>query len=194
MSFVIYLLYFISICGFVLITCYVLWFTIILINSNFFQISPTISSGNKSIKTIAQYIKNYINDNNIQNPNILDIGSGYGKLLFGINKKVPNANYVGYEISTLSYRVSVLKNKYKNINFINDNIFNAKDFNFNIIVTFLFLKQQRELIQLYNKCPLNTLIISNSFQIPFTEEDCYELIETKKIYFRWTIYFYKKVR
>lgn len=191
---IIYLLYFISICGFILITGYVIWFMIILVNSNFFQISPTISSGNKSIKTIAHYIKNYITENNIQQPNILDIGSGYGKLLFGINKIIPEGNYTGYEISKLSYRVSMLKNKHQNITFINDNIVNIKNFNFNIIVTFLFLKQQKDLIQFYNKCPLNTLIISNSFEIPFTEEDCYDLIETKTIYFRWTIYIYKKTR
>lgn len=172
---------------------YIVWFIIILFNSKFFRISPSISSDVKSSKIIAKYIKNYIEKNKVENPRVLDIGSGYGRLLFFINKEIKNVNLVGYEISKFAFKISKMLNFNKNIHFVNDNIFNLKDFDFDIITTFLFVKQQKEIKELYQKFKVGTIIISNSFKIPFEEDDGFELIDVIPVHPKWNVNVYKKI-
>jgi SAM-dependent methyltransferase len=125
---------------------------------------------------------------------ILDIGSGRGKMLFRINKKVSNVEIVGYEIDKLYYFLANLRNKWENISFHNDDINNLKDFNFNIILTFLLERQSKTLINLYKKFPVGAIVISNAFRIPF-DDDTWALSEVKKSRFLlWKIYIYKKIR
>lgn len=192
-----FLITFLAIIGLFLfsgLTLYIVWFIVILFNSRFFKISPSISSDVKSSKIIADYVKTYVEYNKIENPRILDIGSGYGRLLFFINKRIKNASLVGYEISSFAYKISKLINRFKNISFVNDDIFNLKDFDFNIITTFLFVKQQKEIIDLYKQFKVGTIIISNSFKIPFEEKDGFELIDVIPVHLSWNVNIYKKTK
>jgi SAM-dependent methyltransferase len=141
---------------------------------------------------IIKYIQRYATSE--KKLRILDIGSGCGKILFRINKKIKNVELVGYEIGKLYHSKAVSNNKYKNITFYNEDIHNLSDFNFDIIFTFLFERQQKELIYLYKKFPVGTIIISNTFKIPFEDDGTYSLLETLKsrILFK-KIYVYKKM-
>jgi hypothetical protein len=122
------------------------------------------------------------------------MGSGCGKILFVINKKMQNIELVGYEIDKLYYSIAKLRNKWKNIMFYNDDINNLEDFNFDIVLTFLFEKQQRELVSLYKKFPAGTLIISNTFKIPFGDEDSFILQDTiRNKFLQKSVYVYRKL-
>ena len=139
-----------------------------------------------------------IKEKDLKKIRILDIGSGYGKMLFGIEKelsknKTLSQELIGYEISKIPYDISKKLNKSKNIQFFNDNIFNLKDFNFNFVITFILAKQQKLFLPVYRKFSKNTIIIANSLPIPFEENDNFRLVKTIKVDFRWNIYIYKQI-
>lgn len=170
---------------------------ILLIWSKGFKNSPTVSSNSKSIKIIADYIQKYIIENKFDKIRILDIGSGYGKMLSGVEKDLNkiqiSRELIGYEISNFPYKISNIFNKSKNIKFIHDDIFNLKDFNFDIVITFILAKQQKLFLDIYRKFPKGTLIIANSLSIPFEEKDSFKLIDTMRVCYHWNIYIYKKI-
>lgn len=175
-----------------------IYLVFLLMISRGFKISPTVTSNSKSIKKMAKYIKRYIEDSNKKNVRILDIGSGYGTLLFKINKylkkrlnKKVNVEFVGYEISKIIYTISKLRNRYKNITLIHDDINNMKDFNYDIVITFILAKQQKLFLDIYRKFPKGTTIIANSLPIPFEENDNFKLIRTIKVHYHWNIYIYQ---
>lgn len=175
-----------------------IYLVILLIYSKGFRISPTVTSNRTSIRFIIKYIKKYLTQTNKSNIKILDIGSGYGKLLFEISKNLRNTKdkkieLVGYEISNFAYRISKFRNKYENVRIIKDDINNLKSFDFDLVITFILAKQQKLFLNIYKKFPSGTIIIANSLPIPFQKEDNFELIETIRVCFRWNIYIYKKL-
>lgn len=196
-----YLIYFILVVlSLLFLSCVLLaiYLVFLLMISRGFKISPTVTSNSKSIKKMAKYIKKYIEDSNKKNVRILDIGSGYGTLLFKINKylkkrlnKKVNVEFVGYEISKIIYTISKLRNRYKNITLIHDDINNMKDFNYDIVITFILAKQQKLFLDIYRKFPKGTTIIANSLPIPFEENDNFKLIRTIKVHYHWNIYIYQ---
>jgi len=174
-----------------------IYLLILLIYSGGFRISPTVTSSTKSIRYIIGYIKKCVEKSNKKEIRILDIGSGYGTMLFKISKALENINdkkieLVGYEISSFAYKISKFRNKYKNVKLIKDDINNLNDFNFNFVITFILAKQQKLFLNIYRKFPSGTIIIANSLAIPFEKQDNFELIETIKVCFRWNIYIYRK--
>lgn len=174
-----------------------IYLLILLIYSRGFKISPTVTSSSKSIRFIAGYIKKYVSKVENKEIRILDIGSGYGTLLFRLNTALKNITnkqikLVGYEISSFAYKISKIRNNYNNIEIIKDDINNLNDFNFDIVITFILAKQQKLFLNIYRKFPKNTIIIANSLAIPFEKDDNFQLIETIKVCFRWNIFIYKK--
>ena len=182
---------------FVAFTILALYILLLFILSGGFKISPTVSSNKKSIKAIRKYIQEYILKTDKKDIKILDIGSGYGIMIFGIanNLKIPEGkkvSFVGYEISDFAYKISKFLNKSKNINFIKDDINNLRDFDFDIVLTFILKKQQKLFLNIYRKFPENTLIIANSLPIPFEKNDNFKLVETIKVFYRWNLYIYRR--
>ena len=196
-----YLVYFILVVlSLLFLSCVLLaiYLVFLLMISRGFKISPTVTSNSKSIKKMAKYIKKYIEDSNKKNIRILDIGSGYGTLLFKINKylkkrlnKKVNVEFVGYEISKIIYTISKLRNRNKNITLIHDDINNMKDFKYDIVITFILAKQQKLFLDIYRKFPKGTTIIANSLPIPFEEGDNFKLVKTIKVHYHWNIYIYQ---
>ncbi len=176
-----------------------IYLIILLIYSRGFRISPTVTSNPRSIRLIIKYIKKYLLQTNKDNIKILDIGSGYGTLLFEISRALKNTNdkkveLVGYEISNFAYRISKFRNKYENVTLIKDDINNLNNFDFDLVITFILAKQQKLFLDIYRKFPSGTTIIANSLPIPFEKEDNFQLVETIKVCFRWNIYIYKKIQ
>ena len=179
-------------------TLLAIYLIFLLIISRGFKISPTVTSNGKSIKYIAKYIKSYIENSNKTNIKILDIGSGYGTLLFKINRylkrkldKKVNVELDGYEISKFIYKISNFRNIYSNIKLFNDDINNLKDFNYDIVITFILAKQQKLFLDIYRKFPKGTTIIANSLPIPFASDDGFKLVKTIKVHYHWNIYIYQ---
>lgn len=174
---------------FILALIYSIILIIEFFRTKFFKFSPTVTTH----KTIQKEIINFLNKLDYK-INLLDIGSGYGDLLFNIAKNVKNINLTGYEISKMAYYISKMRNKYLNIELIYDDIKHLETYNYNVIIAFLFKKQHRELLYLYRKFSMGTLIISNTFIIPFSEKDCFKLINTIYIpLINRNIYIYKKI-
>jgi SAM-dependent methyltransferase len=190
------LIYVIAIGIFAFLCFMSIYLIVLFVSSKGFKISPTVTSDAKSIKEIAKYIKNY-NETILKKVNlkILDIGSGYGKLLFKVNKILNNPEniFIGYEISNFAYKISKFKNKFKNIFIFKDDIHNIKDLDFDFIVSFMLAKQQPDFISIYKKFPVGAIILANSNAIPFKNTDGYELIDKIKVHFGWEIYVYKKI-
>jgi len=157
-----------------------------------FSISPTVTSNSKSIKKIAEYIAFYCKNNPNERIRILDIGSGYGSMLFKINNSLKNdmIEYVGYEIAKFPYKISNFLNKSKNIIFINDDINKLKDFKYNFIITFILKKQQKLFLNIYRNFPKESTIIANSLPIPFEKDDKFKLVDTIRVHYGWNIYIY----
>lgn len=183
-----------SISIFIFFIFFGIYIIILFVCSRGFSISPTVTSSSKSIREIIKYINKYLSETKKNNIRILDIGSGYGKMLFRINKALKNQKieYVGYEISNFSYKISKFLNKSDNITLIKDDINNLKDFDFDIVITFILAKQQKLFLNIYRKFKKGTIIIANSLAIPFEKDDNFELIKTIKVCYRWNIYIYKK--
>jgi SAM-dependent methyltransferase len=182
---------------FIFVCCciFAIYLIVLLVWSNGLKISPTISSSSKSIKKITEYISNYIIKNKYKKIRILDIGSGYGKILFNIENALEHIGIsrelIGYEILNFPYKISKYLNKSENIKFINNDIFDLKDFNFDIVITFMLAKQQKSLLKIYRKFPIGTLIIANSLPIPFKKNDNFKLIDVIEVYYHWNVYIYK---
>ncbi|MFC1659828.1 hypothetical protein ACFL0U_04660 [Pseudomonadota bacterium] len=176
-----------------------IYFIIIILGCRGLQITPAVTSSSKSIKKIINYLEEYIQKTKKQKIRILDIGSGYGTMLFNINKALtksfPNKKieFTGYEIQKIPYKISKLLNKSTNITLIKDDINNLKDFNFDVILTFILKKQQKQFLHIYGKFPKNTIIIANSLPIPFNKKDSFKLVETIKVCYRWNIFIYNKL-
>jgi SAM-dependent methyltransferase len=187
---------FISVIIFGIASIFAVYLIVLFITSKGFKISPTVTSDSKSIKKIIEIIKNYNKKYcKEQNLKILDIGSGYGTMLFKMNKALnnPKTIFIGYEISKFSYKISKLRNKFKNIYLINDDINNLCDFDFDFVITFILAKQQKLFLNIYREFPKGTFIIANSLPIPFEKKDDFELIEIIKVHFNWDIYIYRKI-
>ena len=183
---------------FIIAAALALYIIMLFILSKGFKISPTVSSNRRSIAKIKEYIQEYITKTNKKHIRILDIGSGYGKMLFGIakNLQIPEGKtveFVGYEISGFAYRISKFFNRYKNIKFIKDDANNISDFNFDIVLTFILKKQQKLFLNVYRKFPKKTLIIANSLPIPFDDNEDFKLVRTIRVLYRWNIYIYKNI-
>jgi SAM-dependent methyltransferase len=176
--------------------CYLAFYIIFLfLNSRGFKISPTITSNSKSIKMMVAYINKYNNEVLKKNDlKILDIGSGYGRLLIKFNKLLNNPSnvFIGYEISKLSYNISKFLNNSKNIYLINDDINNLYDTDFDFIISFMLERQQKKLVDLYKKLNKDTIILANSNPIPFKTDDGFEIIDKINVHFGWDIFVYKK--
>ncbi len=197
-----YIFYFVIIVmGLIFLSCALLgiYLIILLILSRGFKISPTVTSNGKSIVQIAKCIEKYIDKTDKKKIKVLDIGSGYGTMLFKINrhlkkkisKKGVKVEFVGYEISKLVNKIAQIRNQSDNIKLIRNDINNLKDFNFDIVITFIHAKQQKLFLDIYRKFPAGTTIIANSLPIPFSKEDSFKLVQTIKVHYRWNIYIYK---
>ncbi len=95
---------------------------------------------------------NYLKNNNLNNPNIIDIGTGTGCLILSIAKNYTKANYYATDISNKALKVAktnARKLKLKNnITFIQSNLLNnIKNIKFDIIVSnlpYLTKEQMKE--------------------------------------------------
>ena len=147
--------------------------------TRFFKIAPNITSHKLIQKYVGRYIFNCIHPG--KRFRILDIGSGNGSMIFYLNKKLLDCDFVGCEINRFNYLTSKIRNRHKNIQFINCDAKDLTDFNFDFVYVFLFESQNKELLPIYEKFKPGTTIISNTFKIPLNDNSKLKLVHEEKI-------------
>lgn len=112
---------------------------------------------------------------------IVELGSGWGTLLFPILKHFPQTTITGYELAFFPYwcsiaRRSLAKNKHSILIYKKD-FFLENLSKFSIVICYLSHFHMKELKEKFEKeLKPNTLVISNAFPIPD-----WEPIETRTI-------------
>lgn len=124
---------------------------------------------------------------------IIDLGSGWGTLVFPLAQKYPSCKVVGYEDSPIPYFYSKLKQKLANIpnseleyrNFYKIPLVDAK-----MVICYLYPGAMQRLKSKFDKeLQPGTLVISHTFAIPGWIPD--RTIQANDIY-KTKIYFYIK--
>lgn len=110
-----------------------------------------------------------INNLNIENPVIYDLGCGNGKFSREIAKNIPNSHIFGVEIDQIAYFKAIFIQKFNyltNISYINDDFYNIKLSNADIVFFFLvgrdmsFIREKLE-----QDLKPGAIVITNKFQM-----------------------------
>ena len=128
---------------------------------------PSIPTEYNTREVMSDLINKYkINDK----CKIVDIGSGFGNLVFHVSKKNPHASIYGYEIFWFSYIISKILLKlyqYSNVILIYDNFKNANFENVEIVLCYLTEDINRKITSFLQKnLKKGTILISNSSTFP----------------------------
>lgn len=139
------------------------------------------------IKNVAEILKN------AQQPMVvLDPGCGSASLLTRLAKDFPQHQFVGIEWNYFLYMICKLKTrKQKNMNILNQNMFENSFEGVDIIVCFLLPPLMEKFGQkIINECGEGIIVFSNSFQIPNLQ--LIKTYTTKRRFFIKNVYSYKK--
>lgn len=129
----------------------------------FYKVAPAVSAGIKKQKAVISVIKTFF-------PNaksIIDIGSGWGKLVNSMAFEFPKAKIIGIEIFILPYIYSLLKSgNLKNLKFIRADAFKYLDNypdKFDIGISYLLNSEMQNVENFVNKFKV---LIAIDFPLP----------------------------
>ena len=121
--------------------------------------------------------------------NVVDLGSGWGTLVFSLSKKFPQCDVAGYELSPLPWLYSKLINsilRRKNLTIRRKNIYNVCLSKVSVVVCYLHPNAMEKLAQKFEKeLSKGTLIVCNTFPVPsWTPKQVYLIggVFSRKIY------------
>ena len=158
----------------------------------FFVWPPSIPSSRRSRKSIADLVKDYVCSE--RDLSIVDLGCGFGSLLFHVAKLFPRSYFVGYEILKLPYffcKLRVLCGGHYNIALFNRDFFAANFADFDVILCFLHSYTNEKLsLKLASEAKHGCIIISSRYEIPGWVP--VKVIATRDIFFKKYIYLYQK--
>ncbi len=124
---------------------------------------------------------------------IVELGSGWGTLVFALADRYPQCKVIGYEISPIPYFVSqILKivYKHKNVQFKRKDFFKEPLSEAAMAVCYLYPGAMQKLKSKFEKEGSPKSIVSHTFSIPgWTPE---KTIEVHDLY-RTKIYFYHRI-
>nr|NGX50824.1 hypothetical protein [Chlamydiota bacterium] len=81
----------------------------------------------------------------LERGNVVELGSGWGNLIFPLAKKYKNCQIVGYENSPIPYLFSLLINPAPNLKIMRQNFFKCSLHNADLVVCYLFPKGMTQL-------------------------------------------------
>lgn len=98
---------------------------------------------------------------------IIDLGSGWGNLIFPLAKKYEHCHIFGYENSPVPYWFSSMINHKKNLKIRRSDFFNVPLHDADMVVCYLFPKGMEELKAKFEKeLKPGTHVVSHTFAIP----------------------------
>jgi len=154
----------------------ILWYILaiiltIVIIGEFYTITtgiPTITSFPSVRKKMIEIIKDELK--NKEKLNIIDLGSGTGKLTIDIAKSFPKANITGIELSILPFLFSKIRCfllRIKNIKYKRENFWSTDLSNIDAIVMYINANTRDQMSEkLKENLKPGTIIISNETELP----------------------------
>lgn len=126
----------------------------------------------------------------VSSPLILELGSGWGTLAFAAAKVCPGAKIVGYEISPVPLAYSRIKARlcgYKNVKFLNADLFKEDFSQADIILTYLTMPHMEKLkVKFEAELRAGAIVICNTFPVPgwtpAKEETIQNFVYTLKVF------------
>jgi hypothetical protein len=126
----------------------------------------------------------------IEKGKIIDLGSGWGNLIFPLAKKFPSCQIIGYENSLIPYLFSFCLNTFSNLKIFRKSFFNASLHDADLIVCYLYSRGMDAVKKkLEQEMPPYAQVISHTFAIPGWEPT--RVIEVDDLH-RTKIYFYRR--
>ena len=120
---------------------------------------------------------------------IVELGSGWGNLIFPLSKKYPNCKVIGYENSPVPFLYSALLNHRSNLKIIRGNFFQKPLQGVDLIVCYLFPRGMEKLRKkLEKELSAGAIVVSHTHPIP--EWNPKEVIEVDDLDHS-TIYIYE---
>jgi len=118
---------------------------------------------------------------------VIDLGSGWGNLIFPLAHKYQNCRIIGYENSPIPYWFSALVNPKTNVTIRKDDFFERSLQDADLILCYLFPRGMQNLKTKFEKeLQKGTKVISHTFAIPgWTPTKIIEVndLHCSKIYF-----------
>ena len=97
---------------------------------------------------------------------VVDLGSGWGNLIFSLSKHYPNSQIIGYECSPIPYLFTFLFNTYSNLKIYRKNFFKISVSDADLIVCYLYSKRMGALREkLEKEVKPGAWILSHTFAI-----------------------------
>ena len=98
---------------------------------------------------------------------VVELGSGWGHLIFPLSKRYKSCQIIGYENSPLPYLFSSLINHAPNLKIVRKNFFETSLKDADLVVCYLFPKGMERLKPKFEKeLKSGTKVISHTFAIP----------------------------
>ena len=147
---------------FFLITCtiIVLMFFILL----FFSLKngvPPIPTSSEVRKVLISFLPD------LKEGVVVELGSGWGNLIFPLSKKYNNCQIIGYENSLIPYVFSFLINYASNLKIVRKNFFETSLQGVDLVVCYLVSKKLEKLkVKFEEELKPGAKIISHTFSIP----------------------------
>ena len=121
---------------------------------------------------------------------VVDLGSGWGNLIFPLSKKYENCEVIGYENSPIPYFFSSLLNHASNLTIRRENFLERPLNDVDLVVCYLFPKGMERLkAKLDSELKPGSQVISHTFAIPGWEPS--KVIEADDLHCS-KIYFYQR--
>lgn len=98
---------------------------------------------------------------------VIELGSGWGNLLFPLSKKYANCSIIGFENSPIPYLFSSFLNHSKNLKIVRHDFFEQSLRDVNLIVCYLFPASMERLKEkLERELRPGTQVVSHTYEIP----------------------------
>jgi hypothetical protein len=98
---------------------------------------------------------------------VVELGSGWGNLLFPLSKKYETCSVIGYENSPILYLVSSILNHKNNLQIFRKDFYEKSLQEANLVVCYLFPKGMDRLREkLERELKPGTKVVSHTFEIP----------------------------
>ena len=103
----------------------------------------------------------------LENGTVVDLGSGWGHLIFPLAKKYRTCKVVGYENSPIPYLFSTLVNCVPNLTIMRKNFFKIPLRDVDLVICYLFPRAMEQLkIKLERELKPGARVISHTFAVP----------------------------
>lgn len=121
---------------------------------------------------------------------VVDLGSGWGNLVFPLSKKYKNCEVIGYENSPIPYFFSSLLNHAPNVTIKRENFLDRPLNEADLVVCYLFPKGMEKLkSKLEKELKTGSQVVSHTFAVPGWQPT--KVIEADDLHYT-KIYFYQR--